>query len=180
MMYNNISAVFLGAIGGPVANGLYDGGNKFVNIAQQFMSVIGRTFYPYLNRKSEKHSIYARLNLSIAGLTTILLFLLAPFLVHLLLSAEFDESITVLRIMSFSVFFMTLGTVYCVNYLFVKGCDKKARNITILASIIGFVLAYPMIKWFGYIGAAINVTFTRAIMGILYMIAAKKHMKLCN
>lgn len=176
-MYNNFSIVLLGAIGSPTANGLYDGGNKFINVAQQFMSIIGRTFYPFLNRRSDKHSVYARFNLSIAAFVSIALFLLAPIIVHVFLTPEFEESIIVLRILAVSLFFMALGTVFCVNYLFVKGYDKEARNCTIISSIIGFVLAYPMIRWFSYLGAAINVTLTRAIMGMLYMITAKKHMK---
>lgn len=176
-MYNNFSIVLLGAIGTPVANGLYDGGNKFINVAQQFMSIIGRTFFPFLNRRSDKFSIYARLNLSFAAFVSLVLFLLAPLIIHVFLTPEFEESIIVLRIMSFSIFFLALGTVYCVNFLFVKGYDKEARNCTIISSLIGFVLAYPMIKYFSYIGAAINVTFTRAIMGVLYMFTAKKHIK---
>lgn len=179
-MYNNFSVVLLGAIGSPTANGLFDGGNKFINVAQQFMSIIGRTFYPFLNRRSDKHSIYARFNLTVAALLSISLFLLAPVMVHIFLTPEFEGSIKVLRIMSISIFFLALGAVYCVNYLFVKGYDKEARNCTIIASVIGFVLSYPMIKYFSYVGAAINVALTRAIMGILYMIIAKKHIKQCK
>lgn len=177
-MYNNFSIVLLGVLGSPTANGLYDGGNKFVSVMQQFMTIIGRTFYPFLNRRSNMHSHYALLHLSVAAMASLLLFIGAPFLVHLLLTPEFEESILVLRIMSPSVFFLALSNVYCVNYLFVKGFDRQARNITILASLIGFILAYPMIKWLGYIGAAINVTLTRAIMGVLYLITAKKHINL--
>lgn len=178
-MYTNFTAVLLGAIGSPTANGLYDGGNKFANIGQQLMAVVGRTFYPYLNRNADKHSLYARINLSLSAITSILLFIASPLLVHWFLTPEFEESIIVLRVLSISIFFLTFGTVYCVNYLFVKGYDREARNMTIIASIIGFLLAYPMIKWFGCIGAAINVTLTRAIMGILYLVAANKHMKQC-
>lgn len=174
-MYNNFSIVLLGALGSPTANGLYDGGNKFVSVIQQFMTIIGRTFYPYLNRRSDKHTQYAMLHLSIAGVASLFLFLIAPFLIHLFLTPEFEESIYVLRIMSPSIFFLSLSSVYCVNYLFVKGCDREARNITIVSSLIGFLLAYPMIKHFGFIGAAINVTLTRAIMGVLYFVFAKRH-----
>lgn len=176
-MYNNFSIVLLGALGSPTANGLYDGGNKFVGVIQQFIAIIGRTFYPFLNRRSDKHSQYALLHLSIAAIASLLLFIVAPFLIHLFLTPEFEESIYVLRIMSPSVFFLALSSVYCVNYLFVKGYDREARNITIVSSLIGFLLAYPMIKYMGFIGAAINVTLTRAIMGVFYFIVAKRHMK---
>lgn len=176
-MYSNFSVVLLGALGSPKANGLFDGGNKFVNVAQQFMSVIGKTFYPFLNRRSDKFSLYARLNLSVSFIISLLLFIFAPLIVHIFLTPEFEGSITVLRIMSVSIFFLSLCTVYQLNYLFVNGYDRVARNITIIASIIGFLLAYPMIKWYGYIGVALNVAIARGIMGILNMVVAKKYMK---
>lgn len=179
-MYNNFSAVLLGAIGTPIANGIYDGGNKFVTVVQNFVAIIGRTFYPYLSRHSDKHNVYAIINLTVVAAASITLFFAAPFIVHLFLTPEFEDSISVLRIMAFSIFFLGLGTVYCVNYLFVKGYDREARNITIISSIIGFFLAFPLIKWYSFIGAAINVTLTRAIMGVLYMIVAKKHMRRCK
>lgn len=176
-MYNNFSAVLLGAIGSPRANGIYDGGNKFVSVAQSFIVIIGRTFYPFLNRRSDKFFIYEALNLTVIGIASIILFLIAPYIVHIFLTPEFEDSIIVLRILSVSLFFLGLGTIYCVNYLFVKGYDKDARNITIISSVIGFLLAYPLIKWFSFVGAAINVTITRAIMGVLYMVVAKKRMR---
>ncbi len=175
-MYNNFTAVFLGSIGNASATGLYDGGNKFVNVIQQFIVILGRTFFPFLNRRNDKHTMYAHLNLGIALVASISLFLLAPFFVHTFLSIEFEDSITVLRILSPSIFFLALGTVYCVNYLYVIGEDKIATTITIITSLIGLALAYPMIKWFSFIGAAINVLFTRAIMGVWHMMAAKKIM----
>lgn len=179
-MYNNFSALLLGAIGTPTDIGLYDGGNKFVNIVQQFIAVIGRTFYPFLNRRSDKHTVYARINLLAAGTAAIALFFTSPLLVRIFLTPEFNSSIVVMRIMSISLFFMALGTVYCVNYLFVKGLDREARNITIISSLVGLALAYPFIYWYGFIGAAINVTLTRGIMGVLYMITAKRHSKQCK
>jgi PST family polysaccharide transporter len=39
------------------------------------------------------------------------------------------------------------------------------RN-TIAASIIGFILAFPLIYYFGIIGAALNLVLSRGIMGL--------------
>lgn len=174
-MYNNFSAVLLGVMGTPVANGIYDGGNKFVTALHGFTAILNRIFYPFLCRRSDKHSLYARFNLTVVAIMTIILFLVAPLLIHVFLTKEFEDSIVVLRILSLSIFFQAVCAVYGVNYLYVKGHDREARNITIIASIIGFLLAYPMIKWGNYIGAAINVAFARALLACGHMVAAKRH-----
>ena len=39
------------------------------------------------------------------------------------------------------------------------------RN-TIYASVIGFILAFPLIHYWGIIGAALNLVISRGIMGL--------------
>lgn len=43
--------------------------------------------------------------------------------------------------------------------------DKYVMRNTLIASITGFVLAYPFIKYWDVVGAAANLTLSRFIMG---------------
>lgn len=54
-LYSTFSTILLGLFAGPVSNGIYDAGKKFVSISYSMISVLSRTFFPYLVRKSEKH-----------------------------------------------------------------------------------------------------------------------------
>ena len=168
-LYNSFSVMLLGFYGGSVANGKLEGGTKFVNLFNQFMSVVSRTFFPFLSRKIDKHHIYAKWNIIVASIISVLLFAFAPLIVHIFLTDEFSESIIVLRIMSLSVLFLTLGSVYGTNYLIVQNKEKILRHITIISSLIGFAMAIPMVYYFSYIGAAITITFTRGLLGIMSM-----------
>jgi O-antigen/teichoic acid export membrane protein len=62
-LYNSFSVMLLGVFGGPVSNGLLDAGNRFVSISQQFMNIISRTFFPFLSRRIDKHSSFAKLSI---------------------------------------------------------------------------------------------------------------------
>src|SRR5699024_653217 len=62
-LYNSFSVVLLGFYGGSISNGKLDGGSKFINISQQFMTVVSRTFFPFLSRRIDKHSFYVKINL---------------------------------------------------------------------------------------------------------------------
>lgn len=164
-LYNSFSIFLLGMFGGAVSTGKLDAGGKFVGLSQQFMAIISRTFYPYLSRKIDRHNLYAKINIYISLFISVLLFVLAPILIKLFFTPEFYDSIKVLQIMSITVFFMALTNIYGTNYMIIQGYEKKLRNITFISSIIGFILSFPLIYYFDFIGAAITITLTRGVLG---------------
>jgi len=173
-LYNSFSVMLLGFFGGPVSNGLLDAGSKFVNISQQFMTVISRTFFPFLSRRIDKHNSFAILNMLVAVIFSCFLFILAPIVIKLFFTEEFIPAITVLRIMSISVLFLSLSSVYGTNYMIIQGFEKQLRNITFFSSLIGFIISFPLIYFFDYIGAAITIVVTRGILGLSITYKAKK------
>ena len=173
-LYNSFSTMLLGFVGGPLSNGLYDAGCKFVNIAQQFMQVLSRTFFPFLSRKIEKHHIYVMINVFLAAVGSVMLYLFSPLLIRIFFTIEFAPAIKIMRIMSISLFFLMLSDVYGTNYMIIKGKEGKLRNITLVCSLIGFFISYPLIHFFDYVGAALTVTVTRGLLGIGSMLCAKR------
>lgn len=175
-LYNSFSTVLLGFYGGSVANGLLDAGRKFVEIGQQFLNVISRVFFPFLSRnnsKSDKHSFYMKTNLSVAVCGSIVLILFAPFIINIFFTPEFEEATNILRIMAASLIFLSLSNIYGVNFLIIHGYEKELRNITLLCSVIGFVIALPLIYFYSYTGAAFNILITRTLLGLSTMLVAK-------
>lgn len=173
-LYNSLSIVLLGFWGGPVANGLLDAGSKFVNLVQQLILVVSRVFYPFLSRQIDKHQVYVRLNMIVAIVGSLLLFMMAPFLMQWFYTPEFEQAIPIMRLMSISLIFLALSNVYGTNYLIVVGRERELRNITMIASVVGFLIAFPLIYYWSYMGAATVITFTRVLMGVLVVIKAKQ------
>ena len=169
-LYNSFSTILLGFWGGSISNGKLEAGNRFVSIGRQFMQIITRVFFPFLSRKIEHHHAYAVLNLCIGGLGTLFLFLCAPWLIKLFFTSEFNDSIVVLRICSFAILFSALNSAYGVNFMITRGFDRQLRNITIVVSIIGFVISFPLVYYFDYVGAALTITSSQAMLGIATML----------
>ena len=165
-LYNSLSTVLLGFMGGSVSNGLLDAGSKFVAVAQQFMTVLSRVFFPFLSRKIDKHAMYAKLSLIVAAFSSLCLFIAAPLIIKLFFTEEFYSAIIVLKIMSLSIVFITMINVYGVNYMILKGREKELKNITFFCSVLGLFFSIPLIYNFDYIGAAVTITLTRAILGL--------------
>lgn len=174
-LYNSFSVMLLGFFGGATANGLYDGGNKFPTIFYNFQSVLSRAFYPFLSRRPDKHSVYAKLNIGSALIGAILLITLSPLVIKIMLGDEFENSVIVMQILSFSVVFLAMSYTYGTNYLIIHHKEKPLRNLTFISSIIGMCASIPLVYFFSYIGAAITVLLCRGLLGIGACVLAKKN-----
>lgn len=173
--YNAFSITLLGFVGGDVANGLYESGTKFTDMFYRILGIFSRTFFPFLSRRIDKHTVYAKLNIGTSIIFTVILILSAPILVKIFYTEEFVNAVDVIRITSLSLIFLAIGNVYGTNYLIILNKEKQLRNITFICSVIGFALSFPLIYRYEIIGAALVVTFTRGLLGIMTMCYAKYH-----
>ena len=160
-LYNSMSVVLLGSFWGNAATGILSAGSKCLDICYQFMNILARTFFPFLSRHGEKHHVYVKISTILSLCLSIFLFVAAPLLIHIFYTEEFNDAILLARILSISLFFMTISNAYGTNYLILKGKEKPLRNITMICSVIGFCLAVPLIHQWGYLGAAITITAVR-------------------
>lgn len=174
--YNSFSVMILGFFSGATANGIFDGGNKFPTIFYNFQSVLSRAFYPFLARRQDKHSFYAKLNMSMAILGSLILIIISPFAIRIFLGVEFARSVTVMQIMSASIVFLALSYTYGTNYLIINHHEKPLRNLTFVSSIIGLCVSIPLVYYYSYIGAAITVFICRGMLGIGSYVLARKYM----
>lgn len=176
-LYNSFSVVLLGFFGGSVANGLLDAGSKFVNICEQFLTIVSRVFFPLLSRKIDSHNLYFKINLSLSILAFLVLIISAPLIIQIFYTEEFSQATLVLQIMSASIIFSALISTYGTNFMIIKGYEKELRNITIVSSLIGFLISFPLIYTYSFIGAAITITATRALLGLSIMYRARSIQK---
>lgn len=174
-LYNSFSVLLLGFFGGATANGLYDGGNKFPTIFYNFQSILSRAFYPFLSRRPDKHHFYAKLNVGSALIGAIILILLSPLVIKIMLGDEFEKSVIVMQILSFSVVFLAMDYTYGTNFLIIHHEERALRNMTFACSLFGMCAALPLVYYFTYIGAAITVLLCRGLLGIGAFVLAKKH-----
>lgn len=177
-LYTSVSVLILGFWGGSVANGILDGASKFYSICTQFLSVMSRAFFPFLSRKLEKHLIFVKIKLFITIVLALILFFGADFFINTFLTNSFHESVLPLRIFAISLIFHSLTNIYGTNYLILIGKERVLRKITVFISILFFILAFPLIYYFSYIGAVLTISFARVFLGsIVYIIARKEKNK---
>jgi O-antigen/teichoic acid export membrane protein len=173
-LYTNFSVTLLGFYGGNFVTGIYSSGKKFIDMAEQVLGVLSRTFFPFLSRRIDKHDVYVKIGASISIFFGIVLFLGADLLVKIFYNDKFSDSSNIIRIMSVAPFFLFLMNTYGTNYLVIMKKEKILRNIILYCSLGGFALAWFAITNFSYIGVAITVTTVWGVRGFLTWYYAKK------
>lgn len=172
-LYNSLSVVLLGIFSGGIANGIYDGANKFINIVCNILNALTRAFFPFLARKKEHFSMYVKIVLSIAVVTSAAMWFAAPWLVDILLSPEFSESVIPIRILSISLIFYVMSSAYGSCDLIINKRERVLRQLTVLCAVIGLIIAVPLIYFYSYVGVALTVAISRALLGLSSMWISK-------
>lgn len=123
--------------------------------------------------RQEYHSLYAKFNLGVSSLGSLILFVFAPLLIRAFFGEGYDDAIVVLRITAFALLFTNMDSVYGQNYLIVLHHEKLLRNLTVVLRL-RFVIAFPLIFYFSYIGASITYMVSSFLIGVLPMYYALK------
>jgi len=173
-LYNSFSRILLGFWGGSYANGIFDAGNKFVQVAQRFLDVLSRTFYPFLSRRIDKHALYEMMSLIISTSISLILFFSSKYIISLFYTPDFSEAVGVMKILAISIIFLSMNDIYGKNYLILRGYEKSLRKITMFASLVGFVISFSLISKFTFVGAAITITVSRGVLGLGSMLYAHR------
>ncbi|MGO3806863.1 MAG: oligosaccharide flippase family protein [Sphingobacterium sp.] len=163
-MYNNTSGFLLGLLVGNYLLGIYDAVKKIIELFNVLMGTISRVFFPFLTRKKAAFATYMKLSVLLSVILAIIPILYNNLIMNFL-NINYDHSLLLIIILSTGLIFIGLYNVFGLNYFIVHRKDKIVMKNTIVSSIIGLVLCYPMIHFFGIMGAALNLTISRICMG---------------
>ncbi|MCS4238343.1 PST family polysaccharide transporter [Myroides gitamensis] len=163
-LYNNTSTFLLGVLGTKSLVGMYQAILTIVNLAVTIIDVFSRVFFPFLNRKKDAFPKYRKILLAVTTVLSIGI-LASSKLIFWYLNIKYEHAFWVLLILVIGLIGYAFSNIFGLNYFLIKRMDKLVMKNTIRASLLGFVLAFPLITYFGIIGAAINLSFSRWMMG---------------
>ena len=167
----------LGLISGSYVTGIYAAAARMSNTGDHSVSILNRTFFPYLSRKISKHDLYAKLNFLFGLLVSVGLFVFAPLIIKIFYAPEFKESVTILRILAFSVLCSSVMSANSTNFLLLLGKDKLVVRTTLSVLIVGICLFVLAAYKFGAIGAAFMVLIMKFSLGLAFYIQARLYKK---
>ncbi len=173
-LYNNLSTLLLGFWWGNSAAGIFEAGKKVILLSEQALQVLSRTFFPYLANNIRNHHVFNKISLS-TGVFFMLMFLAgADLFVKILFTEEFAPAVAIIRLMAVSPVLFSVMNSFGTNYLILMHKERLLRNITLVSSLIGMIVAIIMILDFKAVGAAITLVFVWSLRSILCFVYSGK------
>jgi len=162
-LFNNTTVFIMGFLIPKASLGVFDIVRKIVSLKGVLIGIVSKVFYPFLSRNKDKFNVYAKYNL--LGFAAIFIGMLIVYPIFQYVFNISGEGFPIYVLLCIGMFFIGIESIYGLNYLFVHSHDKVVLKITVISSLIGFALAYPLILFYGIVGGAVNIALCQTIMG---------------
>jgi PST family polysaccharide transporter len=171
-LYTSTNTFLLGIFANDTVVGYFSAADKIRIAVQSFFSILSQAVYPHLalkfkNSFEEGIVIVKKLVLyagSISFLFCLLILIFAGEIIHLLLGYQYEESIVVLRIISFLPFLILLSNIYGIQTMLNIGYKKEFTIIIALAAVINILISLIVVPIYFQIGTASSVLITELIV----------------
>jgi O-antigen/teichoic acid export membrane protein len=184
VLYLRLDNLLVGLFLNEQSVGVYSAAYRFTEPFMLVFSSLSLSIYASLSRYAKNNEskkvdkTMLQILATVIGLSSIGALLLSFFAVRLLamISSEYHNAVTVLRILSLSIVFKALNA-QLTAMINSRGRFSIITVIAIINLTINMVLNLLMIPKYGIIGAAIAVTTTEGVNTIMQMVCIKYYMK---
>lgn len=162
-LYTSTSIVILGLFQPALQIGYYTAASRLIMVAQGLLfTPINGTLFPYIGAafgkgKSEGIEIVKRIlpvSLTLSFIYSLGIFLFSPVIIHLMYGDRFEESINILRILSFLPFIINVSSLLGIQTMINLKMDKEFFRATLWGAILGIPINVVLAKYFGIWGTA--------------------------
>ncbi|HEY4874768.1 MAG TPA: flippase [Puia sp.] len=181
--YSSTNVVILGLYQNAEQVGYFSAAQRLIIIAQSVLAIpLAQAFYPFIgkafgeNRKLGLQMVQKIIPLIILfiGCSSLLMFILGPFVIKIFYGAKFEEAIPVFQILAIVPLIFSLNNVLGIQIMMNLGMDKYFFKITAVTGILSVLLNLVMIKQWGYIGITFNWLATEIFLFVTMYIILKR------
>lgn len=171
-LYTTSVTVILGFVAGPHAVGFFTSADKIRQAFQGLIVPVSQACFPRINavltQNREKGIQLIKTLFKLQSLGTLLisicLFIGAPYIIKILYGTDYNNSITVLKILAFCPFLVGVSNVLGIQTMLPMGYAKEFSKILLIAGFISLAAIYPLTKCFKEDGAASSVLLTESLV----------------
>ncbi len=182
-LYTSLNSFILGLFTSDFIVGYYAAAEKIVKSVQDLFTPVFHAVYPHLSKKINEDNYNAQLIIKrilkylsiVALLISIILFLFASNLTHLLLGDKYDDSILIIKILSFIPFLGGLNIVINSLTLLSFNLKKQFSFIVLSAGIFNILCSVVLIPYFGAIGSGIAMNLSELLIFIASIFVLNKN-----
>jgi len=166
--YTVSNTFILGLFTNNITVGYYSAAEKLVKAVQGLLMPLSQTVYPYISKltsESKGRALrFIRKTAKVVGsasfLISLAIFIFAKPVVNLVLGSQYQESIIVLRILSFLPFIIGLSNIFGIQTMLTFDLKEAFSKILMLASFLNIILAILLTPSCKHVGISISVLTT--------------------
>lgn len=182
-LYARIDQVMIQHFINSSAVGFYDVAVRLTDLLSFLPGIIISSLFPAIvsARKNNQHQYRKRLKsltalcLSISVISSVFLYVLSPFIIHLLFGTAFNESIGLVRIYAWATI-GTIATSLMYSYFVAENRSRTFLLFTVSGAVINVILNLSLIPKYGSEGAAYATLITLSLTTLTFLIGHKKIM----
>jgi len=171
-LYTSSNSFILGLFADNVIVGYYSAAEKLIYAAEALLTPLSQSIYPYVSNlfviARQQALKFINKLIIIVGIGTFVIssviFVLAKPIVFIILGSQYQQSVTVLRIMAFLPFIVGLSNVLGIQTMLASNMKKAFSAIIISGGILNIALALTLAYYFKQIGIAFSVLTTETFI----------------
>lgn len=182
-LYTNSNVFILGIMTNDTVVGYYSAANKLIMAVNGLMGPISSAIFPHISvlykESREKAITFLRKTVRYIGglslLASLATFILAEPIVHIIMGNSYEESIMILRILSFFPFVVALSNIFGVQTMVTFGMQNIFSRILMLSALFNFLLIFPLIHFWEGIGLSITVMIVESFVTITMCLILRRN-----
>jgi len=185
-LYTTSNTFILGIFTNNTIVGYYSAGEKITRAVQGLISPLSQTIYPHVSKlvlESRDAALeFVRKIVKLVGAVafgfSLLLLIFAHQISNIILGSQFNESISVIQILSFLPFVGGLSNIFGIQVMLNFGLKHIFTRILIIASFINIFLALILVVPLRHVGISYSVLITEIfIMITMFLILQRNGIK---
>ncbi len=174
-LYTITNTFILGLFTNNTIVGYYSAAEKIIRALQKLYRPLTQAIYPYISKLMKQSTergvkFIQKITFIVGGMTfsiSLLTFIFTDAIVNLLLGDKYQESIIVLKILSFLPFILGLSNIFGIQTMLNFNYKKAFSNILIAGSIVNIILAFILVPLYEHIGISFAVLISETLITIL-------------
>lgn len=188
-LYTISGTFILGFFASNTIVGYFSVADRIIKMLSGLLNPISQSIYPYISSlalKSQEDALnFIKKITFLLGASSfvisVIIFFFAGFILFILAGTQFNESVTLLRIMAFLPFMIALSYVFGILTMLTFNYKKAYSWIYIIAGVINIILALLLAPLYKAVGISVAMVITEIFVTIaMYLFLKRKGIDLIN
>ncbi len=173
--YTTSNVFVLGIFASTTVVGYYSAAEKLIYVAVGLLGPISQSLYPHISSvasksKEDASDFIKKIIVYVGSFTfviSIILFFGAGLILNILAGNQFENSVIILRILSFIPFIVGLSNVFGVLFLIALGYANRVSRVQIIVGVCYPILLLPMTYYLKDIGTALSFLIVESVITLI-------------